>query len=573
MVAKIIYHYTYLLFVLLSIYGCFSPTSTAEKSGAGEETTNGISGILTKDNKIQVGIKVSLYSSNYDPLNSQSPWQFYKDTVTDLNGKYTFKNLKVGEYNLLSRSPDTSSIALLQSIHLPTDSSKIFLSNTPLEQPGKLELTLNELDVSSESKIYIPGTNLTYSISDSDIAKNKIEINLPKGQYSKIMVQQKSNTTGLNILGSPQRVESGKVSETSIFYTWKYQAEISINTSSTGSDISTDLIDFPLLLRLNSSNFNFNQSESSGNDLRFSNSKGKELVYEIENWDPSHQTANVWVKIDTLKGNHPNQTIQVYWGNPQAQKKSNGKEVFRENQGFSGVWHLSDNLSNFNVHESSKELGAIVRQSRSESNSMNISTLGIVGRGFKFSNRYWVDLGQERNYLNQVPAASISGWVKPSFNPSAPQNFGIVNIGVGQENSSISSRAAIEISDSNTFLIRGRALDLIQSSQLLSSNKKLENETWVHVTAIIHYQKDSIYLYLNGNLVQQEKMDFKAKLTENTNSRNSALGAQDNGTGTFFEGLLDEIRLFRGVHSKDWIKMSYENQKPESKVVTFNPPQ
>ena len=52
------------------------------------------------------------------------------------------------------------------------------------------------------------------------------------------------------------------------------------------------------------------------------------------------QAAEVWIKVDTIRGNDNSQYIALYWGNPGAADSSNGAAVFDTAAGFAGVWHL-----------------------------------------------------------------------------------------------------------------------------------------------------------------------------------------------------------------------------------------
>jgi hypothetical protein len=84
---------------------------------------------------------------------------------------------------------------------------------------------------------------------------------------------------------------------------------IYLNTSSTGGNVTGDVYGFPVLVRLTSKTFDFNQSKSGGADIRFTASNGKSLSYEIENWDAGNKQAEVWVRVDTVWGNDSSQYI------------------------------------------------------------------------------------------------------------------------------------------------------------------------------------------------------------------------------------------------------------------------
>lgn len=95
---------------------------------------------------------------------------------------------------------------------------------------------------------------------------------------------------------------------------WSHGARIAF-PGYTGSETLTN---FPMLVRLDAANvpgFSYGQlAFANGADLRFTDSSGVELNYEIETWNPAG-TSLVWVKVPSLaKGG----SIIVYWGNPTA---------------------------------------------------------------------------------------------------------------------------------------------------------------------------------------------------------------------------------------------------------------
>jgi len=65
---------------------------------------------------------------------------------------------------------------------------------------------------------------------------------------------------------------------------WAYRAKIGINNAG-GTETLTD---FPLLVSLNASNFDFAKAKPDGTDLRFTTPTGTLLSYEIEKWDPAN---------------------------------------------------------------------------------------------------------------------------------------------------------------------------------------------------------------------------------------------------------------------------------------------
>ncbi|MBF0433100.1 MAG: DUF2341 domain-containing protein, partial [Fibrobacteria bacterium] len=124
--------------------------------------------------------------------------------------------------------------------------------------------------------------------------------------------------------------------------TWTYSSSVFLNTTSTGADVSDNVLNFPVLVRLNSSNFTFSEANTNGKDIRFAKSDGTHMHYEIERWSDAVDSAEIWVLADTVYGNNSSQSFTMYWGNGSAADSSNGKAVFQPGKNFLGVWHLNN---------------------------------------------------------------------------------------------------------------------------------------------------------------------------------------------------------------------------------------
>jgi len=122
---------------------------------------------------------------------------------------------------------------------------------------------------------------------------------------------------------------------------WHYSKNIYIDTKEGGANIAADQLKFPLLVRLTSSNFDFSQAMTTGADVRFSKSNGDHLQYQIERWDNANSLAELWVRIDTVRGFNNTQYFTMYWGKNSAVDSSSGGAVFDTAKGFRGVWHLN----------------------------------------------------------------------------------------------------------------------------------------------------------------------------------------------------------------------------------------
>lgn len=118
---------------------------------------------------------------------------------------------------------------------------------------------------------------------------------------------------------------------------WQYYRDINISERS-----GTALTDFQLDVQLTNGNFTTN-SQNSGEDIRFTDSKGNELGYWIEDWDANGKSARIWVKVNIPQ--RGSTSIRMYYGNPNASSSSNGSRTFIffddfENDNLDANWEI-----------------------------------------------------------------------------------------------------------------------------------------------------------------------------------------------------------------------------------------
>ncbi|MGY9015671.1 MAG: DUF2341 domain-containing protein, partial [Rhodospirillales bacterium] len=168
--------------------------------------------------------------------------------------------------------------------------------------------------------------------------------------------------------------------------------------------------EFPMLVSLNESSitgFAYNSfldidadGIRDGGDLRFFDSNGKELSYEIADWNSSG-TSNIWVKAPSISGT--NTIITAAWGKTGTETTpdyATDDPVWSEN--FGGVWHFTTESTLF--PDSSPNSNHATR------NAVSVSNTGQVGKGASFTGTEFADVAFSES-LN-TDNFSISIWAK-----------------------------------------------------------------------------------------------------------------------------------------------------------------
>jgi hypothetical protein len=143
------------------------------------------------------------------------------------------------------------------------------------------------------------------------------------------------------------------------------------------------LVDFPALVRLSTNipGFSYGQfaSPSNGADLRFTSSSGREIPFQIDEWNPAGE-SEVWVQVPAITS--ATDCITAYWGNPAdsaMQSWNTNGEVWTTLNGsndFLLVYHLSQ--SEFPFADSALDYPAY-------SGVAPVLTNGMIGHGSAFN--------------------------------------------------------------------------------------------------------------------------------------------------------------------------------------------
>ena len=298
---------------------------------------------------------------------------------------------------------------------------------------------------------------------------------------------------------------------------------------------SASVKDFPLLVRLDKDFFDFAQAKPNGEDIRFLTPAGKELPYQIEQWDAGKGTAILWVRIPRITGN-AKQEIKVGWGNASAKCESNGKAVFDKLNGHLAVWHMNGPVTD-------DEVGAI----RSKDAGTTASA-GMIGAARHFPGKKGVFCGEG---ITTFPTGSAphssSVWFR-----GEKQNCRVLSWGKEYR------QGKVQMWYNSPSKIR---MDCYFSDADVSGSPAIALDQWTHV---VHtYQKGESRIYLNGVLDAEART--RAKTLDIESPARMWIGGWYHNYD--FIGDIDEVRISGVTRSPAWIKLAYENQKALQTLV------
>jgi len=163
---------------------------------------------------------------------------------------------------------------------------------------------------------------------------------------------------------------------------------------------------FPVLVRLSTNipGFSYAQfaSPSTGADLRFTSANGRELPFQIDQWNPAGE-SQIWVQVPSITG--PNDYITAYWGNaadsamPPCNTNGAVWTTLSGSNDFLLVYHLSQ--SGFPFADSTLQYPAT-------SGAAPVLTTGMIGHGCAFNgSSQFLNAG----FVNSGKTFTLSAWV------------------------------------------------------------------------------------------------------------------------------------------------------------------
>jgi len=534
-------------------------TGPMQSAGGSSDSGNPrvVASIRNQNGSLAVGALVRLRKSDYvaqPPLSMTKPAIYAADALTDDLGMFEIKGIDPGTYCIEVNDPSTGSgrggtvlftlnVAAKDTLTLGSDTLRSFAmvsgSFDMSAMPGK---TLYVQVVGLERLVRVDSMG-AFTIRD-----------LPAGHFILHTIATQGTQTTL-VRADSVTVAAGD----SVLLSmpgWKFSRKVYLNTTAAGAGVSGTVSNFPVLIRLTNSNFDFSRAKANGDDLRFTTPNGAAIPFEIDRWDAANSQAEIWVKIDTVFGNDNAHYFYMSWGNPNAVSASNGTTVFDTTQGFQGVWHLSDPIA-----------GPVKDATPNGYNGVATNLTGqavvnaMVGNGRSFAegdSGYVTMPGTASSKLNfpENGIYAVSAWVYIDSLDSAGHAF--VTKGDQQYN--------LEV-----FRNRWEFAEFKTSHTWEMSSMPALAKRWTFLMGVRNQGKQ--YLFVDGQLV-----DTISEIQTNNNANRSSLfnvmfgktdGYPETNFPYYFHGMLDEIRLLNVAPNADWIKLCYMNQKLPDALIGF----
>src|SRR3989344_2423501 len=340
---------------------------------------------------------------------------------------------------------------------------------------------------------------------------------------------------------------SGWCGNASCDSSWKYRKKVTFNNTDANLGVTSEnLVNFPVLVKLSSSNIDYTKTQDSGQDIRFTDTDGSDLAYEIEKWDETG-TSWVWVKVPQIDINSSTDYIYLYYGNTSATDGQTATSVWDSN--YQLVQHLKE-TSGTTTSDSTSNSNNGTKVSATEPNP---ATSGQVdgAQDFDGNNDY---LEKTNASFAQTPGA-VSLWFKAdtintegvdTYQKMTLMQYG--DIYWGFQISSSTNKIQYHYYD-------GAIRDWY-------SNSTISTGQWYKLDVVSTVSGSE--MFLNGASQGASSLTLFNNICGST--CNLDIGGKIAGypSGDSFDGLIDEIRI-SNTRSAAWIAASYK-----SEADTFN---
>lgn len=324
---------------------------------------------------------------------------------------------------------------------------------------------------------------------------------------------------------------------------WSGVTDLALNTSPAGAGVASTVTGFPLLVRLTASNFDFTQARPDGRDIRFAKPDGTPLAYEIERWDPNLHAAEVWVKVDTIRGGNAAQSIRMYWGNASAPDNANAAAVFGAANGYQAAWHLG---GSGNVARPNATGGNPATPFRYDGDE---AVAGVIAGADSLDGNAdgdYLDVGSGYNGL--TAGLTFTVWAYPT---AIRQWSHLLDLGNGESADNI----VLGRWDTTSGLAFHNYAGANHSA--VNAPGRLVLNQWQMVGVTVTGK--SVKLYKDGLPVMADTIaDAITAVVRNL----CFLGRSNSARGQYYQGKLDEPEISTAARSADWMKLLYQNQKP-----------
>ena len=548
------------------VFAALRCVSLQATGGTGDETI--IGRIANEDGTSAGSTVVTVRPCDFDPASGLQSSDYGVDT-TDSEGGYaiTLFSPKAERYTLQAVNLVSRNRTLISEIDVSAPGETAVIGNATLHRTGSIKVILSDSSISGNGHVFIPGTTLFAYIENGSAIVDSV----PAETIQRVCYNETETMRTPRNLAETVEVKPG-IPSIIAFSGSAYSAKLTLNTTHGGADVAGNVFGFPVLIRLSSDNFNFNEARTDGSDIRLIKSDNTPLPFEIERWDAAARQAEIWVKIDTVFGNDSSQFVVMYWGEPATAIAFNHTKVFDTASGFRGVWHLAEEASGVGTKGLYKDATG---RNKGDDFISATDRSGVIGYGHAFDgiDDFIPVNGPVSNFLKGdvtialwVTIHDSGGAILSKLDTSLKWNMGQSSFYFGDGTDAHVTPGISGGHPSNgaypSFV--GFADDYAIAGQTVAP------DDWHYLVYTWKWIGDSVgtpRYYIDGKEVPLSRDSLTIRYNEDFGATLRIGQPNNNESYAYFKGLMDELQISAISRGADWIKLSYMNQRKENSLV------
>lgn len=329
---------------------------------------------------------------------------------------------------------------------------------------------------------------------------------------------------------------------------------------------NSDLVNFPLLVSVTNGDLktvaNGGYAENAmGYDILFCDDNHAQLTHQLESYDPATGELVAWVNLPLLY--HANDTeLKITCGNSNITANTSADSTW--DSSVEGVWHMNEDPSVANIDDGAGTFDGLSHGAMTSSDLVQ----GKIGGAIDFDghNDYIALMDKNYAYNGEITEMTVSSWVKTSHNHNSwTSNWAILDF---------------DRSEYFNFFVHGNGKVSFCSKNAsggihdfhAGQSGQVNNDEWHHVVAT--YDGTQKKIYIDGVLIQSAMTPGLAIGSGTTRygfigDGSEANSYNGNRNGIYFNGQLDEIRLYNISLSPGRIITEFNNQSDPEAFVSF----
>ena len=331
---------------------------------------------------------------------------------------------------------------------------------------------------------------------------------------------------------------------------WSNRRQITFDNTAS----ATNLSDLPVLVKFTAADIDFGRIKAGGADIRFVDSGGATLDYEIDSWDDAGETAAVWVRVPQVDLGSTTDYIHLYYNNTAASDAQTPAALWPTG---TGVYHLDEDPGPGGAGDIKDSDGTSNNGTADASMTAGDLVTGQIGKAIDFDGSDdYIDFAS----TNVGNSFTISAWIKPDSSGTQIQA-----IAANSSNGSNTNGFRFFLNSSGTTdgKIRFETGNGGSSNSAETATGVINLDEWNHVAVTVDRTAGTARIYHNGVDVTNDgtiRTDF------NTFS-DWEIGRMEGSAE--FTGVIDEFRVANSIRTADWIEASYLSQNGTSVYNRF----